>query len=407
MMTIYSYSCLKTFKNCPLQYKFQYIDKIKREEESIEAFLGSRFHKVMEKIYKDLILRRYSLEELLVFYQEDWDKNYHDKIIITDQERKVEDYQKIGQKYIEDYYQHYYPFNQGKILGLEREVLINLEDDGQEYRLRGIIDRLEQAKDGTYEIHDYKTSKTFPEQIKMDEDHQLALYQLGIQRMWKDVDQVELVWHYVAFDKEIRSVRTKEELEELKKDTVRWIKKIEATPEFLPQENTLCSWCSYREFCPLHKHESIVKDLSVNEYLNDDGVKLVNEFTKLDMEKKSYQAKIKEIEEELEKIKEAVIQYAVNIGVEVVIGSDHQLKIHSSEKIIVPDKGTKDRESLIELLSQLNRLEEVSSFDVAELKKVIKEKKWDSAILDEVKKFVEIETIKSVSLSKSIREKTG
>jgi putative RecB family exonuclease len=360
----------------------------------------------MEKIYKDLILRRYSLEELLVFYQEDWDKNYHDKIIITDQERKVEDYQKIGQKYIEDYYQHYYPFNQGKILGLEREVLINLEDDGQEYRLRGIIDRLEQAKDGTYEIHDYKTSKTFPEQIKMDEDHQLALYQLGIQRMWKDVDQVELVWHYVAFDKEIRSVRTKEELEELKKDTVRWIKKIEATPEFLPQENTLCSWCSYREFCPLHKHESIVKDLSVNEYLNDDGVKLVNEFTKLDMEKKSYQAKIKEIEEELEKIKEAVIQYAAQLGVAVVIGSDHQLKISSIEKILVPGKGTKERESLIELLKKLNKLEEVLTFDTNELKKAMKEGKWEPGILEEIKKLVKMERVKSVSLLK-LKSKTS
>ena len=66
----------------------------------------------------------------------------------------------------------------------------------------------------------------------------------------------------------------------------------------------------------------------------------------------------------------------------------------------MPGKGTRERESLIELLSQLNRLEEVSAFDAAELKKVIKEEKWDSTILDEIKKFVEIETVKSVRLSK-------
>jgi putative RecB family exonuclease len=399
-MAIYSHSCLETFKTCPLKYKFNYIDKIKREEEGIEAFLGSRFHKVMEKIYKDLIFRKNSLDDLLAFYHDDWDKKYHHKIIITDKERKAEDYKEIGQKYIEDYYQHYYPFNQGKILGIEREVLINLEDHGQEYKLKGYVDRIDQAKDGTYEIHDYKTSKVFPEQIKMDEDHQLALYQLGIQRMWKDVHQVELVWHYVAFDKEIRSLRTKEELEELKKDTLYWIKKIEATPEFLPQESALCGWCSYQDICPLFKHESIVRDLPVNEYLNDDGVKLVNEFTKLDMEKKSYQAKIKEIEEELEKIKEAVIQYAANIGVEVVIGSDHQLKIQSGEKILVPGKGTKERESLIELLSRLNKLEEVLTFDTAELKKAMKEGKWEPGILEEIKKLVKMERVKSVSLLK-------
>jgi len=86
------------------------------------------------------------------------------------------------------------------------------------------------------------------------------------------------------------------------------------------------------------------------------------------------------------------------------MGSDHQLKITSSEKINVPGKGTKERESLVELLGQLNRLEEVSGLDAAELKKVIKEEKWDAIILEEIKKLVEIETVKSVRLSKSKRE---
>jgi len=330
-MTIYSHSRLETFKNCPLKYKFNYIDKIKREEEGVEAFLGSRFHEVMEKIYKDLPFRKYSLDELLDFYEDDWDKKYHDKIVIVDDERKAKDYKEIGKKFIEDYNKRYYPFNQGKVLGIERWVMINLDDKG-EYKLRGIIDRLDQAEDGTYEIHDYKTSKSLPEQSRMDEDRQLALYQMGVQNMWNDVCNVELVWHYVAFDKEIRSKRTKKELDELKKDTIDLIKKIEATREFLPDASILCGWCSYKDICPLHKHEYMVGNLPVNKYLKDSGVKLVNEFVKLNDKKKSYQIKIEEIDEELEEIKEAVIKYAGNIGVEVVIGSDHKLKITSSEK---------------------------------------------------------------------------
>jgi len=402
-MTIYSHSRLEAFKSCPLKYKFNYIDKIKREEEGIEAFLGSRFHEVMEKIYKDLPFRKYSLDELLVFYEDNWDKNYHDKMVIADNERKAKDYKEIGKKFIEDYYKRYYPFNQGKVLGIERPVIINLDDNG-EYRLRGYIDRIDQAKDGIYEIHDYKTSKSLPEQSKMDEDRQLALYQIGIQNMWNDVYNVELVWHYVAFDKEIRSKRTEEELDELKKDTIDLIKKIEATREFLPNESTLCGWCYYQDICPLYKHESMVGNLPVNKYLKDSGVKLVNKFAKLDDKKKGYQVKIEEIDVELEEIKEAVIQYAGNIGVAVVIGSDHKLKISSIEKINVPGKGSKERESLIELLSRLNKLEEVSALDAAELKKVIKEEKWDLTILDEIKKLVEIETVKSVRLSKIKRE---
>ena len=401
-MTIYSHSRLESFKTCPLKYKFNYIDKIKREEEGIEAFSGSRFHKVMEKIYKELRFRKYSLGELLDFYEDDWDKNYHDKIVIADKERKAKDYKEIGKKFIEEYYRRYDPFNQGKVLGIERLVFINLDDQG-EYKLRGYIDRIDWVKDGTYEIHDYKTSKSLPEQIKMDEDRQLALYQIGIQNMWNDVFNVELVWHYVAFDKEIRSKRTEEELDELKKDTICLIKKIEATREFLPNESRLCGWCYYQDICPLFKHEYMVGNLPVNKYLKDSGVKLVNEFAKLDDKKKSYKVKIEEINEELEEIKEAVIKYAANIGVEVVIGSDHQLKISSSEKINLPGKGTKERESLIELLSRLNKLDEVSALDAAELKKVIKEGKWDAIILEEIKKLVEIETVKSVRLSKSKR----
>ena len=402
-MTIYSHSRLESFKSCPLKYKFNYIDKIKREEEGIEAFLGSRFHKVMEKIYKELRFRKYSLGELLDFYEDDWNKKYHDKIVIADKERKAKDYKEIGKKFIEEYYKRYDPFNQGKVLGIERWVIVNLDDKGK-YKLRGIIDRLDQVKDRTYEIHDYKTSKYLPEQSEMDEDRQLALYQIGIQNSWNGVDQVELVWHYVAFDKEIRSKRTEEELDELKKESIDLIKKIESTREFLPNESRLCGWCYYQDICPLYKHKYMIGNLPANKYLKDSGVKLVNKFAKLDDKKKGYQTKIEEIDEELKEIKEAVIQYAGSIGVEVVIGSDHQLKISSSEKINVPGKGTKERESLIALFNQLNKLEEVSALDVSELKKVIKEEKWDAIILEEIKKLVEIETVKSVRLSKIKRE---
>jgi len=182
------------------------------------------------------------------------------------------------------------------------------------------------------------------------------------------------------------------------------IKKIESTREFLPNESRLCGWCYYQDICPLYKHKYMIGNLPANKYLKDSGVKLVNKFAKLDDKKKGYQTKIEEIDEELKEIKEAVIQYAGSIGVEVVIGSDHQLKISSSEKINVPGKGTKERESLIALFNQLNKLEEVSALDVSELKKVIKEEKWDAIILEEIKKLVEIETVKSVRLSKIKRE---
>lgn len=112
-----------------------------------------------------------------------------------------------------------------------------------------------------------------------------------------------------------------------------------------------------------------------------------------------YQERIEEIDQELEEIKEAVIQYAKKNDIEIVTGSDHQLKIKLNQKIKVPVKGTQEREPLIALLNQRKKSKEVKGFDINEFKKVIKEKKWDINILEQIKDFLMIETTMSVRLS--------
>lgn len=399
-MTYYSYSRLATFEDCPLRYKFNYLDRIKREEESIEAFLGSRFHETMEKLYRELQFRVCSLEELLNYYEEQWSKNYHPRILVVRKERKADDYKNLGLRCIEDYYRRYYPFNQGRTLALEKRVLIDLKGDGR-YLIQGYIDRIDQLSDGTYEIHDYKTSANLPEQGYLDKDRQLALYQIGVHNLWAEATKVRLIWHYVAFDKEMSSQRSLEELERLKEDTISLIEKIENTEEFLPQESALCSWCPYPDLCPRQKHYYQVEKLPVKDYLNDDGVKLVNTFANFKLEKRKYEEKIKEIDEELEKLKEAVIKYAAREGLEVITGSDHKLKISEKQKVSLPSKNSPERKALEELLEQLHKLEEVSTLDTYALEKIIKEERWNRNILEKIRDFYKIETVKTVSLGKN------
>ena len=50
-MTVYSPSRLSTFDNCPKQFEFRYIQKIQRDTESIEAFVGKRVHEILERLY--------------------------------------------------------------------------------------------------------------------------------------------------------------------------------------------------------------------------------------------------------------------------------------------------------------------------------------------------------------------
>lgn len=398
-MPIYSHSRLSCFEICPLQYKLAYIDKIDRETAGIEAFVGSRFHETMEHLYKDLKFKTYTLKELLDYYEEQWDKEYNDEIVITKKDRTAKDYKNIGKKCIEDYYKRYHPFNQGRVLGIEQAILIDLKGDGK-YQVRGYVDRIAQDADDTYEIHDYKTSQHLPIQKNLDEDRQLALYQIGIENMWNDVKKVRLVWHYVVFDKEMSSTRTKAQLEALKKDTISLIDKIESTKEFLPNESSLCDWCGYQDLCPKKKHICKVKELPVNEYLKEGGVKLTNAYTKLTAKKKEIQQEIDKIDEELEKIKEAVIKYAKKEGVEVIKGSDHKLKISEKQKVSAPSKGSPERENLEKILHDVNKWDEVSGLDTHALERAITEADWDKKLVEKVKKFLTFETKTSVSLSK-------
>ena len=74
-MKTYSHSALSSYETCPLQYKFRYIDRIRRILPSVEAFMGSRVHEILERLYRDILMAKVpKLEELLALYDEQWGK---------------------------------------------------------------------------------------------------------------------------------------------------------------------------------------------------------------------------------------------------------------------------------------------------------------------------------------------
>ena len=161
-MPEYSNSQLGKFEDCALQYKFLYVDKIKRYEEGVEAFLGQRFHDAMVWLYGERAFRIVPLEELLDYYEKDWAKQWHDEVKIRKEGRTQDDYRLMGRRFIEDYYKRHHPFDDGRVLGLEKYIRFPLDDAGR-YKCKGIIDRLMLAPDGAFEVHDYKTGSKLPD----------------------------------------------------------------------------------------------------------------------------------------------------------------------------------------------------------------------------------------------------
>jgi len=249
-MNVYSYSKLKCYEHCPQKYKFQYIDKIKIEaKESIELFLGKRVHETLKKLYHDLqYQKKNTLEDLLVFLRNRWAKNWNDSIMIVKEEYHPDDYINMAEKCIIKYYNRYKPFNHGRTIALEDRILINLDDSGN-YKLCGYIDRLTEAEDGCYEIHDWKTCSRLPSLETIENDRQLALYSIGVKQRYPDVKDIRMIWHFLKFDKEIDSIRTDEELKELKQNTIRLINAIENTEKFPANPSVLCKWCKFKSMC--------------------------------------------------------------------------------------------------------------------------------------------------------------
>ena len=401
---IYSNSRIGTYESCPLKFKYQYIDRIKPEEEfeTVEAFLGSRVHEVMEKLYKNVKMQKeFSIDDLLAYYDKQWKKNWNEDVAIIKKDYIEDNYKKVGNKAIIDYYNRYKPFDNERVLGIEKLIQIILKDD-KSYRLHGYIDRLSETKDGFYEVHDYKTGGYLPARRHFEEDRQLAIYQLGVQKEFDDVKTVDLIWHYMAFDKEFRSKRSKQQLNQLENELIIIIDDIENAKEkdYFPASPTgLCDWCEYQDICPSMKHLTKTKEMPVNEYMKEPGVNLVNKYAKT----KEKLAEIKkEMELELGKLEEAIVAYAKKEKLEIIAGTDKKLKVKIEQSVKYPGTNDEKRKELEEIIRHAGKWDEVSSLSISSLNKSLDE--WDKKLADKIRKYQKLEETYRLSLSKLERE---
>lgn len=250
-MVIYSHSRLSTFENCPKKFKFRYIDRIIPPiEKSIETHLGKVVHETLEWLYLQVKRKiNPTIDDVVIYYSKRWEESWDPAIKNVKKKLTTKEFFNRGVQFLLDYYMRNKPFKDNT-LRVEKRILINLDEDGK-YRIQGFIDRLVyNMKTGEYEVHDYKTSHNLPQPEAIDKDRQLGLYSIAIKNEFGRNKKVSLIWHYLAFNRKLRSQRSDEQLEKLKKETIELINKIESEKEFLPKKSYLCNWCEYKAICP-------------------------------------------------------------------------------------------------------------------------------------------------------------
>ncbi len=389
-MAIYSNSKINTFETCPYQYKLHYIDKIEPEiTQTIEAFMGDLVHRTLELMYKNKKFKKRVEKKILIkFYRDLWEKEYSDDILIAkeDEGLKADNYRKMGEKFISDYYDSHKKEDM-TILGLETQDRLTLPD-GNLWHVR--IDKLGCEGD-TYFVCDYKTNARIKLQEEADSDRQLAMYSIWGKDKLKDAKKVSFKWHMLAFDKEITSERTDEQLKALQQEVMEIIQEIEeATKEndFPTNTTKLCDYCLYKSECPSFKHLAQIEDKPVEEFKEDQGVKFVDEFSEI-------KAKLEELKKQEEDFKEKLIQYSKQFRVDVIYGSNTKASVKEFDKIVMPEN-EKEKAAFIKLMKDKGVYEECSMVCYPKLNsRVLK-----GEIEDEIKDKVKIEKDWRISLSK-------
>jgi DNA helicase II / ATP-dependent DNA helicase PcrA len=218
----FSFSGIKAFKTCPLQYKYQYYLKLPLPGSSYFSF-GQTMHKVFELYLKDYLQKQNNSQQDLFaknskpaelgdlkFLEELYNKHWIDEWY-KDKAQK-ERYREKGRELLKVFYEYTLAYPP-RVKYLEQFFNLGLGN----YKFVGKIDRGDK-KDGGLEIIDYKTGENIPAKNGKDDLDQLHIYQWAAQEYLNEkvlslnywyVQEHKFLPEPVADEKQIGDLKTR------------------------------------------------------------------------------------------------------------------------------------------------------------------------------------------------------
>ena len=217
------------------------------------------------------------------------------------------------------------------------------------------------------------------------------MYSIWVKDKFKDAKSVKLVWHMLAFNKEVISERTEAQLKKLQEEVVNIIKEIENAKDFPTNVTALCEYCGFRSKCPSFKHKielEVKAEESKKRFKDDDGLKLVDEFSEI-------KNKLKEFEDKQDSLKADLIEFAKQKKVDIVYGSNMKANIKEFDRLVLPES-EEDYKAFIELLKKKGHWEECCMICYPKVQSKVIKKELHPDLIEKVK----LEKDKRINLSK-------
>ena len=358
-----SYSSARTYRECPLRWKFLYIDRLTEAPRGYFSF-GRTIHSVLEELVRPLVvpvarrtsggenqrtLDHYSAgrapaggappiseEELLEVYRHAWSSEGY-----TSPEEE-ERYRALGAQMLLGYYR---VLRERPPTPVAVEQHLEATWDG--IPVHGYVDRIDRTASGGLEVLDYKTSRELSNEEVLSSD-QLSLYQVLVEKNYPDPVEGLTLYHLRSLTPLRAPPRAKDSLEILYNRLGEVTDGIRAEA-YEPAPGRHCRRCEFQARCP----EFRVVPAGDREYLAE----LVDRFAQL----RSQEAKLTE---ELQRTAAELHRAAEHAGVHRVPGKRAVAIRHREEEWSYPFEqiATLARASTAEPAPRLDRADEVRRF---------------------------------------------
>ena len=309
-----SYTQVSQYLSCPLCYRLQYIDGLKLKAKWYFSF-GNTMHACAEHFFKVGLPPPPPLEELLRFYEKNWLSVGYES---AEEEAR---YKAYGREILSSFWEiHSSDFRMP--VAVEKVFYIDIGG----VKLRGFIDRVDKLDSGGLSIIDYKTNKELFTRDYLREDLQLTLYQLAAEQTWHLPVERLTLYHLRSNTPCSCEPRDEAQLEEARHVVLEVSDGI-TKGRFPAIENQYCP-CDFPEHCPYYrqKYVEIVAEPKETDILRGMTVdETVEHYVSL-------QNQIKELQLQLDEIKQMIIDFCQAKGLNRVYGKEHAITYKLTER---------------------------------------------------------------------------
>ncbi len=254
-------SRIGTFRNCPLQFRFQVIDKLPTKETAVRQ-RGILVHAVLENLF-ELPATERNFAAATTEVAEIWEETLQKKPdlrreLFGDDSSEENQFLESVRQLVANYFQMENP---DRLAPAHREKYLRVTDKNH-LNLHGYIDRVDISPSGLVRIVDYKTGKAPAERYIGPYQFQIRFYAL----LWY-LTQGQLPARLQLLFLKDRQVYTytptPADIDATSGEILSVWEQISTQARsgyFPPRRSALCNWCDYRAYCPLM--EGIAPEIS-------------------------------------------------------------------------------------------------------------------------------------------------